>query len=154
MTLKGKLAMTSIVHREFSCAAKCGFVVLSNQSIYLCTGGCSRFRTSKLDLVIYHPCHHCAFIIIATGNGVTEIEDEDEEGALPASVFECKVDANSAKAAIPQLYTYIEPLTTDLLEQHLRLESANKIIHKIEIVGVIACFEDKSCEVLKIQLDF
>ena len=109
---------------------------------------------SKPDLVIYRPGHHRTFIIIATGDDVTEIENKDEEGALPASVFECKVDANSAKAVIPQLYTYIEPLTTDLLEQHLRLESANKIIHKIEIVGVIACFEDKSSEVLKIQFDF
>ena len=43
MTLKGKLAMTSIVHQELSCAAKHGFVVLSNQSIDLPTGGCSRF---------------------------------------------------------------------------------------------------------------
>ena len=152
--LKGKLAMTSIVHREISCTAKRGFVVLSDQYINLPTGGCSRFRTSKPDLVIYRPGHHHAFIIIATGDDVTEIENKDEEGALPASVLECKVGANSAKAAIPQLYVYIEQLTTDLLEQHLRLESANKIIHKIEIVGATACFEDKSCEVLKIQFDF
>ena len=69
-------------------------------------------------------------------------------------MLECKFGANSAKASIPQLYAYIEQLTTYLLEQHLRLESANKIIHKIEIVGATACFEDKSCEVLKIQFDF
>ena len=132
MTLKGKLSMNSIVLWELSCAAKRGFVVLSNQSIDLPTGSCSRFRMSKPDLVIYCPGHHRAFIIIATGDDVTEIEDE--EGALPASVLECKVGANSAKAAIPQLYAYIEQLTTDLLEQHLCLESANQIIHKTEIV--------------------
>ena len=67
MTLKGKLAMTSIVHRKLSCAAKHGFAVLSNQSIDLPTGSCSRFRTSKPDLVIYRPGHHRTFIITATG---------------------------------------------------------------------------------------
>ena len=43
MTLKGKLAMNSTVHRELSCAAKRGFVVLSDQFFDLPTGGCSRF---------------------------------------------------------------------------------------------------------------
>ena len=61
---------------------------------------------------------------------------------------------NAKLVPIPQLYAYIEQLTTDLLEQHLHLESANKIIHKIKIIGITACFEDKSCEVLKIQFDF
>ena len=63
-----------------------------------------------------------------------------------ACMLECKVGGKSAKAAIPQLYAYIEQLATDLLERHLHLESANKFIHKIEIVGVIACFEDNTCE--------
>ena len=131
-------SLNVLVTEKITAAAKgLGYTVATNRSAVI-TNRYSRFATSKPDLYMYSPDHHCGFVV-----------DNAKEDYLEGVVSENKLPSSNPLA---QMLGNMEKLAVDLLFFHLR--RCSRDIRYIKIYGMIINYDTNRSTAYLLTIDF